>query len=462
MKKQLVRALFFCVLGSVFSQPHGRGTVLDQEQYERLPRKALQISRAYSALPSSVSLKNHTPLPGDQGQYSTCTAWATAYAARTIAESAAFNRTDRRLTTGNVFSPAFVYKNISDDPACKRGTFIGDALDLMKNTGIPRMAAEERTTDFPAIPLAWFTAARKYTIADYATLYPASTDKNAISKTDVVKKSLAEGKPVITGINCPDSFQVLTDVWYPAESPGIFAGGHAVCVIGYDDEKYGGAFEIQNSWGTDWGNEGYAWIPYWVFEDFAYHAYEIIDNLAAYGELALYSGKVRIELRNSTEDMPVMFRDGYYQTLAEYPSGTRFRYLLGNDNPAYVYAFASDEATRTTSMIFPFEGQNISPVLDYSENLIAFPSENTWIQLDAVTGTDYLIVLYSKEALDIDAIRRRFETAGGSFPQRVAQAVGDVFIPYTRAAYETGEIRFSAQSANPRAVFALLLAIKLR
>jgi hypothetical protein len=460
MKKIFAVALFFCVLGSVFSQPHGRGAILDQEQYERLPRKALQISRAYTALPPSVSLKNYTPLPGNQGQYGTCVAWATAYAARTIAESAAFNRTDKRLITGNVFSPAFVYKNISNDPACIQGTYIPNALELMKDTGIPRMAAAERATDFPAIPLAWFTTARKYTIADYATLYPANTDKNAISKTDIVKKSLAEGKPVIVGINCPESFYYLNDVWYPIESPDISAGGHAICVVGYDDEKYGGAFEIQNSWGTDWGNGGYAWIPYTVFDDFASHAYEIIDNLATYGELARYSGKVQIELRNSPEGMPVIFRDGYYQTLAEYHSGARFRYLLGNDNPAYVYAFASDEATRTTSMIFPFEGQ--SPVLDYSENIVAFPSENTWIQLDAVTGTDYLIVLYSKEALDIDAIRRRFETAGGSFPQQVAQAVGDAFIPYTRAAYETGEIRFSAQSTNPRAVFALLLAIKHR
>jgi hypothetical protein len=462
MKKLFAAALFCCVLCGAFSQAHGRGAILDTAQYEKLPRKAPQISRAYANLPTSVSLKNYTPLPGNQGQYGTCTAWAAAYAARTIAESAAFNRTDKRLTTNQVFSPAFVYKSISDDPTCRRGTSIPDALNLMKDPGIPKMTSAERTTDFPNIPLAWFINERKYTIVDYATLYPANTDKNAISKTGIVKKSLAEGKPVIAGIICPDSFDYLTDVWYPTESPDLPAGGHAICVIGYDDEKYGGAFEIQNSWGTDWGNEGYAWIPYRVFDDFAYHAYEMIDNLATYGEVARYSGKVQIELRNVPEGMPVIFRDGYYQTLAEYPSGTRFRYLLGNDNPAYVYAFASDEATRTTSMIFPFEGQNVSPVLDYSENFVAFPSENTWIQLDTVPGTDYLIVLYSKEALDIDAIRRRFETTAGSFPQRVAQAVGDTFIPYSRAAYETGEIRFSAQSLNPKAVFGLLLAIKHR
>ena len=34
-------------------------------------------------------------------------------------------------------------------------------------------------------------------------------------------------------------------------------GGHAMVVVGYDDDKYGGAFEILNSWGTYWGNKGF-------------------------------------------------------------------------------------------------------------------------------------------------------------------------------------------------------------
>jgi hypothetical protein len=48
----------------------------------------------------------------------------------------------------------------------------------------------------------------------------------------------------------------------------------------------------------------------------------------------------------------------------------------------------------------------------------------------------------------------------GSFPDRVAGAVGDTFIPYNEAGYETNEMKFNAQSANNRAVFGLLLAIK--
>ncbi len=41
-----------------------------------------------------------------------------------------------------------------------------------------------------------------------------------------------------------------------------------MCVIGFDDNKGGGAFEVMNSWGEDWGNNGFFWITY---DDFTKH-----------------------------------------------------------------------------------------------------------------------------------------------------------------------------------------------
>lgn len=39
-----------------------------------------------------------------------------------------------------------------------------------------------------------------------------------------------------------------------------FLGGHAVVLVGYDDTKR--MFFCRNSWGIDWGLEGYFWMPY--------------------------------------------------------------------------------------------------------------------------------------------------------------------------------------------------------
>lgn len=453
---------------SLFAQTYPRGAILDDALYGSLPQKAVQLSRSYTELPGAVSLKQYAPEPGNQGEYGTCTAWSSAYAARTIAESIALNRLDRFLTTTNVFSPVFVYKSTfifknRGNPTGYEGAVISWVLDFMKSEGPVKMQDFEKKLDFPRIQIAAFANSRRYPIGGYATLYNAGRGKpGGDERTQAVKKSIAERKPVIIGMNCPESFFNVKDVWRPTESPLENHGGHAMCVVGYDDTKYGGAFEIQNSWGSGWGTRGYIWIPYSVFNQFVAEAYELIENLAAYKTATEYAGFVQIEVYNSKDGMPVRFSNGYYQTTSGYASGTRFRYLLGNGKPAYVYAFAGDSGSSETTRIFPPENENISPVLDYSENVVAFPGEYSWIQLDQRPGTDYLVVLYAKEALDIDGIRNRFSQVKGTFPERVAKAVGVNYIPDYQARYEPLEMRFTAQSANPKAVFGLLLAIDHR
>ena len=37
-------------------------------------------------------------------------------------------------------------------------------------------------------------------------------------------------------------------------------GGHAVMAVGYDDNK--GHFVVRNSWGMEWGDNGYFYMPY--------------------------------------------------------------------------------------------------------------------------------------------------------------------------------------------------------
>ncbi|MDR2245692.1 MAG: hypothetical protein LBE17_03295, partial [Treponema sp.] len=80
--------------------------------------------------------------------------------------------------------------------------------------------------------------------------------------------------------------------------------------------------------------------------------------------------------------------------------------------------------------------------------------------LDNITGLDYLVVLFAKRELDIDAVRARFEKEGGGFPGRVARAVGSDYIPPARARYAGERLAFSAVMPNNRAVLGLLLAIE--
>lgn len=470
MKKTFI----FCVILllcsiSLFAQPYPTGLLIDPVLYASVPRKAVQLSRSYSDVPSFYSLKQFSPQPYKQDG-GTCSAWASTYAARTISEAVTINRRDWFLITRSAFSPYFVYRNVrrlmySDyNPTGLDGIHIANALYFIKTEGAVRILDNEVNMLLRNINLSMYSQHRRYPIADYVTLYDYDNSEGGDSiRTRMVKKSISEGKPVIIAVKSPPSLHNLgrEGVWLPSESFSSIHEAHALCVIGYDDNRHGGAFEIQNSWGSNWGNGGYAWIPYTVFNQYAFEAYEMIENLANY-ETIEYSGNVKIELYNSNQGMPVNFNNGYYQTINSYPSGTSFRYILSNGKPAYVYAFAADTGSNTTTRIFPPERENISPILDYSENIIAFPGEYTWIQLDERIGTDYLVVLFAKEALDIDNIRRRFESTSGSFPTRVSSAVGSNLIPISGASFETNEIQFSAQSANPKAIFGLLLAIEHR
>jgi hypothetical protein len=460
-------SLVFLNVFQAFPQNYKRGAILDEALYNSLPEKPVLASRAYSSLPQAVSLRQYAPFPGDQTDYGSCVAWASAYAARTISESIAVKRRDRNLTTENAYSPVFVYKSINEDPECQSGAAIAWALDLMKNPGAVKMLAAERSVDFKKVTLSSFSASRKYPIADYVTLYKnVQTGVNRPSQVDMVKKSLAEGKPVIIGMNCPESFLSAAEVWHPRESPARNYGGHAMCVIGYDDTKEGGAFEVMNSWGKKWANGGFVWIPYGIFSQFVREAYEMIENLAAFSDTVQYAGSLRIEINGSDRGMPLEWVDeGYYRTAVPYPAGTEFRLLLQNDHPAYVYVFAADSVSGTGAGIFP--PPEVSPVLDYSESAIALPGERRWIRIDEPAGTDYVAILFSKRPLDINAVRRRFQqgitrTGTPSLPEAAARAVGSGFIAPGGAEYENGGIRFTVQSADAGSVFGLLLAIEHR
>jgi hypothetical protein len=445
------------------------GAVFDEEAYEALPRKAPLAIRAYEGLPSSFSLKQYAPQPGDQAEYGTCVAWAAAYGARTISESVALSRRNREETTRNAFSPVYIYRSIRpDDPSCREGAQIYWALDLMRDTGAVKMLDIERTVDFPQVDISAYSESRKYRIADYVTLFSRDERAKPGLVTRMVKKSLTEGKPVIIGMNTPVSFMEAENLWRPREDPGGFYGGHAMCVVGYDDGRGGGAFEIINSWGRKWGNGGFMWIPYGVFSDFVTEGYEMIENLAAYTDTVRFAGSARIEIAGGGGPVPLRaVSPGFYRTAGALGEGPEFRLIAGAGESAYMYAFAASQSPDTEAgrgrffspvLLFPQPG--VSPLLSYSDNTVALPGNDKALMLDSEPGQEHLIVLYAKQALDIRAVMRRFENSRGGLEERLAVAVGkDLLAP---ADYSGTEAAFTGEAGDSRAVIVLGLTIDHR
>jgi hypothetical protein len=56
-----------------------------------------------------------------------------------------------------------------------------------------------------------------------------------------------------------------------------------MCIVGYDDTKYGGSFELMNSYGTEFGDNGFVWISYADMKKYMQEAYLIELNTEQYG-----------------------------------------------------------------------------------------------------------------------------------------------------------------------------------
>lgn len=112
--------------------------------------------------------------------------------------------------------------------------------------------------------------------------YYEITDAGTALVTDV-ENALLNNKPVLMGLNIYDNsaykyFEGLSTTSYtynPLTTSGALAsgvsllGGHATPIIGYVIDSTisgGGAFIVQNQWGTPWGNNGYYLMPFSVIQ----------------------------------------------------------------------------------------------------------------------------------------------------------------------------------------------------
>jgi len=452
MKKLFLAIFIFSIFFTTnYAQPYRLGLQFNDEEYATVPMKAPLVRSLYS-LPASASLKAYTPLPQSQGDYGTCVGWSSTYAALTISKAIQNNLTSQDVITQSAFSPGFIYNLIKDngDYNCEWGASISDACDILKTRGAPKKSDFDISC-VNVVPNTLYGKASANKIDDYAKLF--DTYDNNTFKIQATKKSISENKPVVIGMKCPDSFYDAVGCWEPTEDFNRNFGGHAMCVIGYDDNKYGGAFEIQNSWGTDWGNEGYIWITYEDFANFTKYAYELIDASAPNVNTYDLSGKVRFLLAAGSE-MKATLYGTTYNINQPYSSGTQFRLYISNNEPAFVYAIGSDN-TGKIFQIFPHD-QGISPALTYKQNEVPIPDEDHYIQMDNTVGTDYLCVLYCKKPIDFITIVRKIEQQTGTFSQKIKKALMQDLVATADVEFATNEISFKAKS-NGKSIVALIV-----
>jgi len=220
------------------------------------------VPEAPRRLSVAVDLSSQMPPVGNQGQQGSCTAWAIGYYMKTHYEYLEHHWNDS--VSSHQFSPKFIYNQING--GADSGSSFSDAFALMTDQGCATLAdcpySQSDYTNWPSES----AYARAIPFRNDTSHWFWMRDTNGINRA---RQRLDSGYTTVIGIQVYSNFDNIQNFHYKycvADTYGGIRGGHAVTLVGYNDTMTtndgAGAFKIINSWGTSWGQSGYAWMSY--------------------------------------------------------------------------------------------------------------------------------------------------------------------------------------------------------
>jgi hypothetical protein len=409
--------LSFCIV----AQDFGTGHQLNDLEYKLAPLKKRQVEDQYKNLPPVVSLKEYCPRPGNQFNLETSSSWAVAYSAMTIVKAKKEGWKDIKQISSNTFSAIYNYAlaQVVTDIDCEKPLSLYKSLRTLQDEGSPLF------TDFmqfcpPNVPDEVKEKVSDFKVS-FSKLYELDEDPHL--KISQIKKSISEGNPVVVGMEFTPTFFTAKEFWKPRTTGAQKKYQHAVCIIGYDDKKYGiGAIEILNSWGSSWGNSGYMWIPYPDFSEVFNYAYEVFpakNNLPT-----LFKAELVSKIHGIVDLKKV--GPGYYQTKRSYGEGSIFDLGIQSEGNAFVYMLSTD-LDQEYFRHFPtndFSPYNFSPAITHKNNKLIISNELDHFELDDKAGKDFLIVLVSDEPIEFDGFMQSINLKDGLPGDRLKNIFG--------------------------------------
>lgn len=494
--------LFFIINLLILSYAHSQtdkvpiGLVFDDDAYNRTPHAPNFGGSKFDRVPLLVDLKKYAPTPRNQGYTGSCVGWACGYGALTISRAIQQNIEDRTTIDSIANSAFYIYNQITLDPKdCMSGAKITDAMKFLAQKGDCTISTFNGTCKSQPVQAA-FEEAKQNKIKDYAVVFAlGDEDKQKIIKT---KKSLVNKMPVMIGMNITESFWLLQPKqaqWQPKDGEEIL-GGHALLVVGYNDIDQ--TFEVMNSWGTNWGNNGFGKISYLDFCKYVKYGFQLIlppdpASLSSSKELLDETGKFVFRYPNGykknnnelvldEEGSPIIefsaakvFFDNerqlYYLEKNKWKVGDVFQLVVKNITAGrYVYIFSID-AKNKLEMHWPEmysssqqenEVYTDLPISDYvpnSFNEIIVPGSLDALQLQEV-GTDHLIVFYSnRKVSNILEIAQEVRNKKGNMIDRLSNILSRDLISTQFIDYDNSTMSFDIKEGYIGHIVPVILSV---
>jgi len=281
---------------------------------------ALSRARAFasgrpSPMPDSLasSADNSTaiyfPPIRSQGAQGSCTAWAAGYYYNTYTQARDAGIDVSGGDNSNICSPAFLYPLVND--GVDYGAYTPYVVTRLNDVGCASWAtmpySQSDWTTWPT-KAAWVEALQWRTKTAY------SIDGSSQAGITAIKQHVANGNVAVTRFSVywtwytqyPNNATGINNRVYYAQA-GSYAGGHAVTIVGYDDNRsyvdhrdgqtHTGAFLVANSWGSSWGwynsteagSKGFFWVAYSMFLESSFGPYVYFNSDRADYEPTLYA-----------------------------------------------------------------------------------------------------------------------------------------------------------------------------
>lgn len=249
------------------------------------------------------------------------------------------------------------------------------------------------------------------------------------------------------------------DLWTPARSEYNMRGfgGHAMCVIGYDDNKSGGAFQIMNSWGEQWGDRGYCWVRYTDFEHFTKEAYGLypMGNTEKTDPNKLSVDFGLVDNRTQQNINLSHIGGNVFRTTQRLAKGSRFKIEVGNSVECFVYVFG-EETDGSSYVLFPYTNKH-SPYCGITGTRL-FP-RNQSLMVDDIGIMDRVAVVVSKGELNFLELNKTFNAVEGDFMHKVNSTLANFRI--RNVSYSSGDvIHFDAETGDKKLVVMMIEVTK--
>ncbi len=220
-------------------------------------------AEAQAGLPVSVDLRTGRTnwwTVGDQGYTGSCVGWALADSVlrwHMVKRGYVNTNVRNRPSVRYVWMGAKETDQWTNRPSTfleGSGTSLKAALDLVRKLGVCKESVLpfRIETDFMCLgdPSQFWSDTAKLRILWYVNL-----GNGILDKLVRWRKWLATQGPILTRLRVDDGFFTCDGFLDNYQSPPPYlARGHAVAIVGYTPTT----FIVRNSWGTDWGNAGYA------------------------------------------------------------------------------------------------------------------------------------------------------------------------------------------------------------